>query len=151
LHQPSREIERANLTFSPDFSADESAHPAVTAAEARPTIAHNGKRSPAKKGEAHGHFPLPRQADQLSNGGGDMRSSRRSNEGAEDAAIPRFRSFEKAGASILSPPVLRLSSLINLPARDAGCSSMPHGRHTARMEVCYEVTAGTGLPAADAL
>jgi hypothetical protein len=65
--------------------------------------------------------------------------------------IPRFRSFEKAGASILSPPVLRLSSLINLPARDAGCSSMPHGRHTARMEVCYEVTAGTGLPAADAL
>lgn len=82
---------------------------------------------------------------------GGMRSLRQSNKGAEDAAISRFRRFEMAGASILGPPVLRLSSPINLLARVAVCSSMPHGRHTARIEVCYEVTAGTGLPPANAL
>ncbi|TCN18397.1 hypothetical protein EV184_13440 [Sinorhizobium americanum] len=89
------------------------------------------------------HFRLPRHADQLSDGGGGTRSLRQSNWGAEDAANPRFRRFEMAAASILKPAGSPGSSLINLTARDAGCSSMPDGRHTAPIEVCYEVTAGT--------
>ncbi|PDT54061.1 hypothetical protein ATY30_06320 [Sinorhizobium americanum] len=54
---PPREIERANLAFGREVSADESKNPAGSAAEARPTIAHNGNGSLSKKGETHGHYP----------------------------------------------------------------------------------------------